>query len=438
MSRIEIVNESVVFQKTDAIVNAANSTLMGGGGVDGAIHDAAGDRLYWYFSDLGCTCQPGEAIESPGFNLPAKHIIHTVGPIWHGGSKDEPNILANCYRNSLDEAIKHECRSISFCCISVGVYGYPLEPATRIALRAVEDWLTHHTEDILVRFCCYSEEEYETYTGMAKELAIQVPLECRPASGNTHMSDSECLTAQDLNGDLCRFIHVLESIKNYSVASVSRRFQYLMQERFAGHVIARLEELEEKVAFLKYFFMKGVAAIPGARMVPGWTQQKANKTKPPIDYHKYLKRYGADINKRCSEEEKEVCWNILSRLSEPQWGQDKVKEEARKDVYSELGLSPEARLVRYVFGEDPNKVTLVWDEKGRCWKYCKAKQPSDSTREDEDATFIETALREEEENPPPPIFMTDGIRLSKRMLAKIAANPSEYLESREGPPQSEG
>ena len=90
MSRIEIVHESVVFQETDAIVNAANVTLLGGGGVDGAIHDAAGPELHRYFYDLRCTCQPGEAIESPGFNLPAKHIIHTVGPIWHEGKANEP------------------------------------------------------------------------------------------------------------------------------------------------------------------------------------------------------------------------------------------------------------------------------------------------------------------------------------------------------------
>jgi len=137
MKPIQIVHDSVVFQKTDAIVNAANTTLMGGGGVDGAIHDAAGDRLYWYFYKLGCTCQPGEAIESPGFNLPAKHIIHTVGPIWHEGKFNEPEILAECYRNCLDEAVKHDCRSISFCCISVGVYRYPLDAATRIALKAI-------------------------------------------------------------------------------------------------------------------------------------------------------------------------------------------------------------------------------------------------------------------------------------------------------------
>ena len=364
MSKIEIVHDSVVLQKTDAIVNAANTTLMGGDGVDGAIHDAAGDRLYWYFHDLGCTCQPGEAIESPGFNLPAKHIIHTVGPVWQGGTFNEPQILANCYRNSLDEAIDHDCKSISFCCIAVGEYRYPLEAATRIALRTVEDWLKNHAEDILVRFCCYSKNEYEIYTSIAKKLGIQLPLECRPVC----MNNNPILTVDDLNDDFCRFINSLESIKNYAIASVCRRFQYLMQERVAGHVISQLEGLEEKVAFLRYFFMKGVAAIPGARSVPGWTQQKANKTKPPIDYHERLKRHGPDINKRYSEKEKETCWNILSKLASPQMEQAKVKEEVRKEVYAELGISPEARLLRVISGEDPDKVTLTWDKEGKCWK----------------------------------------------------------------------
>ena len=170
--RIEIYRDSVVFQDVDAIVNAANVTLLGGGGVDGAIHDAAGPKLYWYFHDLGCTCQPGEAIESPGFDLPAKHIIHTVGPIWHEGEFNEPEILADCYRNCLDEATEYHCRSIAFCCISVGVYGYPLGPATRIALATVVKWLKEHESDILVRFCCYTDKEFETYLEVADELGI--------------------------------------------------------------------------------------------------------------------------------------------------------------------------------------------------------------------------------------------------------------------------
>lgn len=171
--RIEIFHDSVVFQDCDAIVNAANVTLLGGGGVDGAIHDAAGPELYWYFHDLGCTCQPGEAIESPGFNLPAKHIIHTVGPIWHEGKFNEPEILANCYRNCLDEATEYNCRSIAFCCISAGVYRYPLKSATRIAIATVAEWLKEHESDILVRFCCYSDREFDTYLEVADELGIQ-------------------------------------------------------------------------------------------------------------------------------------------------------------------------------------------------------------------------------------------------------------------------
>lgn len=172
MVRIEIVKESVVFQKTDAIVNAANSTLLGGGGVDGAIHDAAGPELYDYFNKLGCTCQPGEAIESPGFNLPAKHIIHTVGPIWHEGRFNEPEVLKRCYENSLQEAAECGCKSIAFCCISTGVYRYPLEPATRIALSTVRDWLNARQSNMLVRFCCYSDREYDCYQRVADELRI--------------------------------------------------------------------------------------------------------------------------------------------------------------------------------------------------------------------------------------------------------------------------
>ena len=172
MARIQIVQESVVFQEVDAIVNAANETLLGGGGVDGAIHDAAGPKLYNHFAKLGCTCQPAEAIESPGFNLPAKHIIHTVGPIWHEGKFNEPEILANCYRNCLEEAVTHNCRSIAFCGISTGVYRYPLVPATRIALSTVRDWLVEHESDMLVKFCCYESYEYDAYREVAGELGI--------------------------------------------------------------------------------------------------------------------------------------------------------------------------------------------------------------------------------------------------------------------------
>ncbi len=173
MSRMEISHGSVVFQRTDAIVNAANPALLGGGGVDGAIHDAAGPELYRYFRDLGCTCQPGEAIESPGFNLPAKHIIHTVGPIWREGKFNEPEILARCYCSCLDEAAAHECKSIAFCCISTGVFGYPLEEATRIALSITSEWLQKHETDMLVRFCCYSSEEFKAYRKIAYELKIR-------------------------------------------------------------------------------------------------------------------------------------------------------------------------------------------------------------------------------------------------------------------------
>lgn len=172
MARIQIVQESVVFQETDAIVNAANVTLLGGGGVDGAIHDAAGPELYHYFNKLKCTCQPGEAIESPGFKLPCKHIIHTVGPIWHEGRFNEPEVLKTCYINCLVEATEYKCKSIAFCGISTGVYKYPLEPATRIALSTVKAWLDEKGSDMLVKFCCFSQREFEVYQRVADELKI--------------------------------------------------------------------------------------------------------------------------------------------------------------------------------------------------------------------------------------------------------------------------
>ena len=114
--------------------------------------------------------------------------------------------------------------------------------------------------------------------------------------------------------------------------------------------------------------MKGAAAIPGAGRIPGWTQNKANRTKPPIDYHKDLKRHGTDIGKQYSKEEKEACWNMLSKLAFPQDDQAKIKEDVRKQIYAELGISPEARLLSLAFGEDPYKVTLAWNEESKSWK----------------------------------------------------------------------
>lgn len=176
---IELTKEGVVFQETDAIVNAANPTLLGGGGVDYAIHKAAGKKLYDYFAkDKYATCPPGTAVWSPGFDLPAKYIIHTVGPIWHGGVFAEPIVLYNAYKDSLDLANTLDgCRSISFCCISTGVYKYPLEQATAIAIRTVADWMSAHSGNAqldVVRFCTYGEAVKSCYKKIAELCKVDI------------------------------------------------------------------------------------------------------------------------------------------------------------------------------------------------------------------------------------------------------------------------
>lgn len=149
-------------EKVDAIVNAANRTLLGGSGVDGAIHRAAGPELLTECKTLG-GCETGEAKITKGYNLPAKYVIHTVGPVWRGGDHDEENLLRSCYINSLELAAKYDIESIAFPAISCGVYGFPMEQAARIALTSVRDWLKTYKQQISVTFICFSENAKNIY-----------------------------------------------------------------------------------------------------------------------------------------------------------------------------------------------------------------------------------------------------------------------------------
>ena len=146
----------------DAIVNAAKASLLGGGGVDGAIHRVAGPELLQACRQLG-GCPVGEARLTPGFRLPARFVIHTVGPVWRDGQQGEPELLASCYRRSLDLAAGQGVKTIAFPCISTGIYGYPIEAAARIALASVTAFLSGDGPLAEVLFCCFSAEDLKVY-----------------------------------------------------------------------------------------------------------------------------------------------------------------------------------------------------------------------------------------------------------------------------------
>lgn len=167
--RIEIIEGDITKQRVDAIVNAANTSLLGGGGVDGAIHRAAGPELLQETRTLG-GCPTGEARVSKGYRLPAKWVIHTVGPIWSGGSRNEDNLLASCYRNSFNAAKEKGVKTLAFPSISTGAYGFPLERATEIALRETREFLSSDKTLTRVVFVCFGEKVLNTYREMAKKI----------------------------------------------------------------------------------------------------------------------------------------------------------------------------------------------------------------------------------------------------------------------------
>ena len=172
---ISTITPDITQLRLDAIVNAANPTLLGGGGVDGAIHRAAGPALLEACRALpetspGVRCPTGEARITPGFDLPARFVIHTVGPIWHGGAHNEAHLLESCYRNAIHLLRDHRLRTIAFPAISCGVYGYPAAPAAAVAVAALRDELRSMDPSIDVRLCCFSDSVRATF-----QLALDGP-----------------------------------------------------------------------------------------------------------------------------------------------------------------------------------------------------------------------------------------------------------------------
>jgi O-acetyl-ADP-ribose deacetylase (regulator of RNase III) len=171
LQKMEIIRGDITKQQVDAIVNAANSSLMGGGGVDGAIHRAGGLAILEECKKIVAKqggCPTGEAVITTAGNLPAKFVIHTVGPVWNGGKKNEPEKLADCYKNSLRLAVENNLRTIAFPNISTGVYGYPKKEAAEIAVKTVNEFLQINSTVTKVYFVCFDDENFQLYQSLIR------------------------------------------------------------------------------------------------------------------------------------------------------------------------------------------------------------------------------------------------------------------------------
>lgn len=169
MVSIEIVRGDITTQTVDAIVNAANTSLLGGGGVDGAIHRAAGPELLQECRTLG-GCPTGEARITQAYDLLVRYVIHTVGPVWRGGASREPELLASCYRNSLEVASTHDCPTVAFPAISCGVYGYPLDLAAEVSIQTVSEWGSSHALPKCVRWVMFDEAAHDAWVHCRRRL----------------------------------------------------------------------------------------------------------------------------------------------------------------------------------------------------------------------------------------------------------------------------
>ena len=168
---MEVILNDITKLKVDAIVNAANTSLLGGGGVDGAIHRAAGKELVMECRCLG-GCKVGDAKLTKGYNLPARFVIHTVGPVWQSGNHGEPELLANCYRKCIQIALNKELESLAFPCISTGIYGYPKDKAAEIAVTICSEELGKNKSILKVIFCCFGKDNYDIYQSVLGDTSV--------------------------------------------------------------------------------------------------------------------------------------------------------------------------------------------------------------------------------------------------------------------------